>query len=256
MRRSTVRWRACAAVDVLRSGLNAVGRCGSAARNAACAGVSIDGSTPKYSSAGAPGAGGLVAVGREVQVEREDLALREAMLEPQREHHLAHLGAEPAALHAVALLDQQLRDLLRDRRAAFDDAAFGEVVASGAKPRHRGRRRDASRSADPRPRSSPPRAPAAATPPRAAARALRWPTAPRTARVPWRSTTIVDERVDAAQQRLRHGPAPQRDEAEHHDAGQRTPYRSHRDRRAVDIHTSTSALSRTLAPPAPQHQHR
>ena len=81
--------------DVLRSGLKALGRCGSAARNAAWAGVSIDGSTPKYNWLARAGAGGLVAVGRQVQVHREDLALGEAVLEPQREHHLADLRAEP-----------------------------------------------------------------------------------------------------------------------------------------------------------------
>ena len=43
---------------------------------------------------------------------------------------------KPARLDAVAALDQQLGDLLRDRRAAFDDAAFDEVVARRADQRH------------------------------------------------------------------------------------------------------------------------
>ena len=47
--------------------------------------------------AGAPGPGRLVAVRREVQVQRQDLALAEAVLEPQRQHHLADLGAERRA---------------------------------------------------------------------------------------------------------------------------------------------------------------
>ena len=88
MRRSTSRCRASAA-SRLRYGLKPDGRCGRPARNAACAGVSIDGSRPKYARLARSGADDLVAVRREVQVEREDLALREPMLEPEREHRLA-----------------------------------------------------------------------------------------------------------------------------------------------------------------------
>jgi hypothetical protein len=46
MRRSTRPWR-LRADSALFHGLNLVGRCGSDARNAACAGVNIEGSTPK-----------------------------------------------------------------------------------------------------------------------------------------------------------------------------------------------------------------
>ena len=97
MRRSTGLLPRRRGGDVLRSGLNAVGRCGSAARNAACAGVSIDGVDAEVQLARAPGAGGLVAVRRQVQIQREDLALGEAMLEPEREHHLADLRAPARA---------------------------------------------------------------------------------------------------------------------------------------------------------------
>ena len=42
-------------------------------------------------------AGGLIAVGGEVQIEREDLALAEPVLEPQRDDRFVELGAPAAA---------------------------------------------------------------------------------------------------------------------------------------------------------------
>src|SRR4029078_2599111 len=59
--------------------------------------------------AGAGHADGLLAVRREVEVENEDLFLAVARLELQRDDGLAEL------LPARAPLEQQLRDLLRDR---------------------------------------------------------------------------------------------------------------------------------------------
>ena len=86
------------------------------------------------------GADDLIAVGREIQIERENLALVEAMLEPQREHGLADLLAHaPDPLRRPAV-EQQLRDLLRDRRAALDDLAFdrfcrsARAIATGSTP--------------------------------------------------------------------------------------------------------------------------
>ena len=46
---------------------------------------------PEVDAARLSGADDLIAVGGEIEVEREDLALVEAMLEPQREHGLADL---------------------------------------------------------------------------------------------------------------------------------------------------------------------
>ena len=85
----------------------------------------------------APRTGRLVAVGGEIEIEREDLALAEAVLEPEREQHLAHLGAPAAARHALPPLDQQLGDLLRDGRAPLDDLPFHQIVPRRADERDR-----------------------------------------------------------------------------------------------------------------------
>ena len=49
------------------------------------------------------------------------------MFEPQRDHRLVDLRRPAAAAIRVTAVEQQLGDLLRDRGAAFDDAALGEV---------------------------------------------------------------------------------------------------------------------------------
>ncbi len=76
----------------------------------------------------AAGAGGLVAVRRQIQVHRQDFAFGETVLEAQRQHHFAHFHGGAAVVHPFPALDQELRDLLRNRRAPFDDASFAEVV--------------------------------------------------------------------------------------------------------------------------------
>ena len=112
--------------------VEADGRCGRPARNAACAGVSIDGVAAEVGAAGALGADDLVAVRREVQVEREDLALveadaRAAARAPPRGSSRASAARARAASRRV---EQQLRHLLRDRRAAFDDRALRRGCAA------------------------------------------------------------------------------------------------------------------------------
>ena len=70
----------------------------------------------------------LLAVRREIDVEDEDLALRIAVLEPQRDDRLAQLPGErarPAGQH-------HLRHLLRDGRPSFDQAQMPQVVQRGA----------------------------------------------------------------------------------------------------------------------------
>ena len=83
-------------------------------------------------------AGDLIPVRGEVQIEREDVLLAQLMLQPQREHRFADLRP-PAARRLAAVLtgDEHLRDLLRDRRAAFDDGAGPGVVPERAPDRDR-----------------------------------------------------------------------------------------------------------------------
>ena len=119
------------------TGCSGVGCCGRAARNAASAGVSVAAPRPKYATRRALGALDLIPVRREVQIEREDLVLRQPMLEPKRDDSLASLRQPPVRDVAARLpREQQLRDLLRDRRAAFDDSA---ARADRARPRARSR---------------------------------------------------------------------------------------------------------------------
>ena len=83
----------------------------------------------------------LIAVRRKVQVQGEDLALRQAMLEPHGNHGLAKLRGKPAphrfgpAARALVHLpcEQQLRDLLTDRRSALGKTAPANVVDGRAR---------------------------------------------------------------------------------------------------------------------------
>ncbi len=145
--------------------------------------------------AGALGAGDLVAVGREVQVEREDLGLRQPMLEAQRDDRFLDLGAPAtpprrdgagrplgrAGGELGAPIEQQLGDLLRQRRAALDAIERDDVAPR--RPRHRDRidARGARGSDDPRRQASRRPAPAAGDPAAAASRACRDRNAPRRA---------------------------------------------------------------------------
>ena len=86
----------------------------------------------KVQPARPPGPGRLVAVRRQVQVHREDVALAEAMLQAERQHRLTELHGDPAMAEAFAPLDEELRDLLGNRRAPFNDVPFGQVVTRGA----------------------------------------------------------------------------------------------------------------------------
>ena len=72
-------------------------------------------------------AGGLVAVGGEVQIERENLALRQAVFEPEGEDGFVHLRTPAAPALRRLPVEEQLRDLLRDRRSTLDYLPFGDV---------------------------------------------------------------------------------------------------------------------------------
>ncbi len=138
MRRSTRRCRATAAVR-LRCGLKPDGRCGRPARNAACAGVSIDASVAEVRAAGALGADDLVAVGGEVQIQREDLALGEAMLEPQRQHRLANLRAQAARPRpALRRLSSSLATCCVIVEPPSTTCRSHQVVPDGAQDREHG----------------------------------------------------------------------------------------------------------------------
>ena len=78
------------------------------------------------------GSHALVAVRREAQVEGQDLAFAQAVLEPQRKHGLAQLPAQGARA-----VDEELRRLLRQRRAAFGHPSRLQVVPERAKNRER-----------------------------------------------------------------------------------------------------------------------
>ena len=144
----------------LRHGLKRDGRCGSPARNAACAGVSIEACRAEVCAAGSFDAGDLIAVRREVQVERKHFALGESMLEPQRDHGLVHLRRDPRVRAGC-------------RRFSSSLAACCEIVdppsttsalrgSSSARAAWRpDRRPGATRNGDPPRRWSPPRASAA-----------------------------------------------------------------------------------------------
>ena len=88
------------------------------------------------------GAGDLVAVRREVQIQREDVRLGQPMLEAQRDDRLLDLRSPPAPPRRAggqlrAPIEQQLRHLLGQRRAAFDAIEGGDVAPR--RPRHRDR---------------------------------------------------------------------------------------------------------------------
>ena len=68
----------------------------------------------------------LVPVGRDVQVQGQDLALRELVLDAQGEQRFAQL----APRGAIAV-DEHLDRLLRQRRSAFDHPAGAHVVPEG-----------------------------------------------------------------------------------------------------------------------------
>ena len=78
-------------------------------------------------------AGGLVAVGGEVQIERENLALRQAVFEPEGEDGFVHLRTPAAPALRRLPVEEQLRDLLRDRRSTLDDLPFGDVPLERAR---------------------------------------------------------------------------------------------------------------------------
>ena len=79
---------------------------------------------------GAACANDLVPVRRNVQIQRENLALRQAMLQPHRQHRLLELrrAVRDAAAACRAPIEQDLRGLLRDRRATFNDRAGANVA--------------------------------------------------------------------------------------------------------------------------------
>jgi len=66
--------------------------------------------------------------------ERADREL-EAMLESQRQHHLAHLGPPATGPDAFLALNEELGDLLRDCGAALDDLPFHQIVSRRAEER-------------------------------------------------------------------------------------------------------------------------
>ena len=75
----------------------------------------------------------LIAVGRQLQISRQDLVLRQAALKPHREHRLARLGQHRArGRPALACLEQR-HDLLADRRSALHHAPRSHVLRCGAR---------------------------------------------------------------------------------------------------------------------------
>ena len=123
----------------------------------------------------------LIAVRREVQVQREDLVLGEPMLQTLREHRLLHLAHERSRSRRCLSSEQQLGGLLRDRRSALDDLVLGDVPPHARERSQSDRCRGARRSGGPPPQPSPQPASAAVDPLPAGCCACRRPTAPRTA---------------------------------------------------------------------------
>jgi hypothetical protein len=74
----------------------------------------------------------LIAVRCEIQIERENLVFRQPMFEPQCDEGLAKLGTPAISPGAGLTLEQQFSDLLRNRRAAFNDPARSRVSDRGA----------------------------------------------------------------------------------------------------------------------------
>ena len=75
----------------------------------------------------------IAAVGREAEIEREDLVLGQRALELHRAHRLAQLGEEGA----VGARLEQPRDLHGDGRAARHDAAVRDELHGSARDRER-----------------------------------------------------------------------------------------------------------------------
>ena len=69
----------------------------------------------KVGSTRPAGADHLIAVGGEVEVDRENLALVEPVLEPQRQHGLANLLAHAPDAFRRPAVEEELGNLLRDR---------------------------------------------------------------------------------------------------------------------------------------------
>src|SRR5688572_14033694 len=63
-----------------------------------------------------------------VEVHRQDLGFRSPALEANRKNRLAHLVPNRSRI----ALEQELRDLLRDRRASLENAAAPDVVDHGS----------------------------------------------------------------------------------------------------------------------------
>jgi hypothetical protein len=82
-------------------------------------------------AAGALDAHELIAVGRDVQIEREDFALREAVLQAQGDDRLAKLGDQTALPPRRRSIQELLGHLLRDRRSSFGDTALEDVGFEG-----------------------------------------------------------------------------------------------------------------------------
>ena len=83
----------------------------------------------EIAAAGALGPGHLIPVRRKVQIEREDVALRKPVLQPERDDGFVQLcaGAAPGTCIRAATGQQQLRDLLSDRRTSLDDRTLFQI---------------------------------------------------------------------------------------------------------------------------------
>ncbi len=79
----------------------------------------------------------IAAIGRQREIEREDLFLGEPRLQLDGAAHLAQFGSEAAFFARL----QQPRHLHGERRGAGDDAAMGDELEGGA---HHGERIDAA----------------------------------------------------------------------------------------------------------------
>ena len=82
---------------------------------------------------GCPDAFEIAAIGREAEIEREDLILAQRVLDLDRPHHLAQLGREAALGPRL----QQAGDLHAQRRGARDDVAVAHELAERPPERQR-----------------------------------------------------------------------------------------------------------------------
>src|SRR5260221_9520500 len=88
----------------------------------------------KVGLARASGAGRLVAVRREVQIERQNLPLRQPVLESKRDDRLAQFRDDaPLARLSILSRDEELGDLLRDGRSALEHTAVTEITQRRAR---------------------------------------------------------------------------------------------------------------------------